>query len=43
MSVVLVLEERSGKISRVSWEAAAAAQRLASNQEIIAVVIGAQT
>ena len=43
MSVFLVLEERSGKISRVSWEAAAAAQRLASNQEIIAVVIGAQT
>ncbi len=47
MSVLLVLEERSGKISRTSWEAAAAAQRLASTsasgQEVTAIVLGAQT
>ncbi|HZP07453.1 MAG TPA: electron transfer flavoprotein subunit alpha/FixB family protein [Terracidiphilus sp.] len=43
MSVLLVLEERGGRISRISWEAAAAAQQLASSQEITAVVIGAQT
>jgi electron transfer flavoprotein alpha subunit len=43
MSVLLVLEERGGKISRASWEALAAAHRLASAQEITAVVIGGQT
>jgi electron transfer flavoprotein alpha subunit len=51
MSVLLVLEERNGKISRVSWEAAAAAHRLASTsastsasgQPVVAAVIGAQT
>jgi electron transfer flavoprotein alpha subunit len=43
MSVLLILEERGGRISRISWEAAAAAQQLASSQEITAVVIGAQT
>jgi electron transfer flavoprotein alpha subunit len=43
MSVFLVLEEHSGKISRISWEAAAAAHRLAPAQEVAAVVIGAQT
>jgi electron transfer flavoprotein alpha subunit len=43
MSVLLVLEERGGKISRASWEALAAAHRLASAQEITAVVIGAET
>jgi electron transfer flavoprotein alpha subunit len=43
MSLLLVLEEHSGKISRPSWEALAAAHRLASAQEITAVVIGAQT
>jgi electron transfer flavoprotein alpha subunit len=41
MSVLLVLEDRAGKISRTSWEAAAAAQRLGQN--ITAIVIGAQT
>src|SRR5215467_5436181 len=43
MRVLLVLEERGGKVSRISWEAAAAAQQLGSPQEITAVVIGAQT
>jgi electron transfer flavoprotein alpha subunit len=43
MSVLLVLEERGGKISRTSWEAAAAAQQLAAQQPVVAVVVGAQT
>jgi electron transfer flavoprotein alpha subunit len=43
MSFSLVLEESRGKISRVSWEALAAALKLAPAQEITAVVIGAQT
>jgi len=43
MSLLLVLEERGGKISRPSWEALAAAHRLALTQEITAVVIGAET
>ena len=43
MSVLLVFEERGGRISRTSWEAASAALRLAPANEIIAVVIGAQT
>jgi electron transfer flavoprotein alpha subunit len=43
MSVLLVLEERGGQITRASWEALAAAHRLASAQEITAVVIGGQT
>jgi electron transfer flavoprotein alpha subunit len=43
MSVLLVLEERNGKISRVSWEAASAALRLGAPQEVTAAVIGAQT
>jgi electron transfer flavoprotein alpha subunit len=43
MSVLLVLEERGGKVSRTSWEAVAAALRLAPAQEVTAVVIGAQT
>src|SRR5580692_8427214 len=43
MSVLLVLEERGGKIRRPSWEALAAAHRLAPAQEITAVVIGAET
>ena len=41
MSVLLILEERNGKISRTSWEAASAAQRLGPS--VTAVVIGAQT
>jgi electron transfer flavoprotein alpha subunit len=43
MSVLVVLEERSGKIVRTSWEAAAAARALAPAEEIAAVVLGAQT
>jgi electron transfer flavoprotein alpha subunit len=43
MSVLVILEERGGKVSRTSWEAAAAAVRLASAQDIVAAVIGAQT
>ncbi len=43
MSVFLVLEESNGKIKRVSWEAAAAAEKLAAGAGVTAVVIGAQT
>jgi electron transfer flavoprotein alpha subunit len=43
MSVLLVLEDRGGKITRTSWEAAAAAQKLANDAGVTAVVIGAQT
>jgi electron transfer flavoprotein alpha subunit len=44
MSVLfLVLEQSGGKVSRLSWEALAAAHRLAPPQEILAVVIGAET
>ena len=45
MSVLLVLEERDGRVSRVSWEAFAAAQFLgaALSQPVTAVVMGAQT
>jgi electron transfer flavoprotein alpha subunit len=42
MSVLLVLEESGGKIKRASWEALAAAHRLAPAHEITAVVIGAE-
>lgn len=45
MSILLVLEERDGRVSRVSWEAFAAAQKLgaATSQPVAAVVVGAQT
>ena len=43
MSVLLVLEVRGGKITRTSWEAAAAAQKLASGGGVTAVIIDAQT
>jgi len=43
MNVLLVLEESGGHIKRVSWEALAAAQRLAPAEDITAVVMGAQT
>jgi electron transfer flavoprotein alpha subunit len=43
MSVLLVLEERGGRISRTSWEAAAAAGALTTANQIAAVVVGAQT
>ena len=43
--VLVVLEERGGWVSRISWEAFAAAQFLgaAQNQPVSAVVMGAQT
>ncbi|MGB9287695.1 MAG: electron transfer flavoprotein subunit alpha/FixB family protein [Terracidiphilus sp.] len=43
MSVFVVLEERGGKINRISWEALAAALKLGPAQDITAVVIGAQS
>ncbi len=43
MSVLLVLEDSGGKIKRASWEAAAAAQKLANGAGVTTVVIGAQT
>jgi electron transfer flavoprotein alpha subunit len=43
MSVLLVLEDSAGKIRRISWEAAAAAQKLANGAGITAVVIGANS
>src|ERR1700722_2853411 len=43
MSVLLVLEERNGKIKRASWEALAAAVGLGPAESSTAVVIGAQT
>jgi electron transfer flavoprotein alpha subunit len=44
MSVLfLVLEQRGGKVSSLSWEALAAAHRLSPAQEITGVVIGAET
>ncbi len=43
MSVLVVLEERSGRISGVSWEALAAARRLGRAESITAVVLGAHT
>ena len=42
MSVLLVLEQSGGKVGRLSWEALAAAHRLAPAQKITAVVIGAE-
>ena len=43
MSIFLVLEDRGGKVTRVSWEAAAAAHQLAAGAPVTAVVIGANT
>jgi electron transfer flavoprotein alpha subunit len=42
MSILVVLEERGGKVSRTSWEALAAAQQLAAGEQITAVALGAQ-
>jgi electron transfer flavoprotein alpha subunit len=44
-SVLVVIEERGGKISRISWEAVAAGQRLGSQLglPVCAAIIGAQT
>ena len=43
MSVLLVLQQSGGKISRASWEALAAGLKLGAAQDVTAVVIGAQT
>lgn len=44
MSGVLVItEQRGGKVSRISWEALSAAERLGPPADITAVVLGAQT
>jgi electron transfer flavoprotein alpha subunit len=41
--VLVVLEDRDGRITRVSWEAAAAATRLSGQNPVFAALIGAQT
>jgi electron transfer flavoprotein alpha subunit len=41
--ILVILEERGGRIRSSSWEALAAALKLGPAQEITAVVIGAQT
>ena len=43
MSILVVLEARDGRISRTSWEAAAAARQVGGAAGVTAVVIGAQT
>jgi electron transfer flavoprotein alpha subunit len=43
MSVFVILEERNGKITRSSWEAAAAANTLANGAPVTAVLLGANT
>jgi electron transfer flavoprotein alpha subunit len=45
MSILLVLEDRDGKIGRISWETFAAAQQLGASLDmpVTPVVIGAQT
>lgn len=43
MSVLLVLEENRGRISKASWEALAAALRLGPAESITALVVGANT
>ena len=41
--VMVVLEDREGRVTRLSWEAAAAARRIAAQAPVIAAVVGAQT
>jgi len=43
--ILVVIEQREGRISRISWEAVAAAQRLASqmSEPVNAVILGADT
>jgi len=43
MSVFVILEIRNGKITRSSWEAAAAAATLANGAPVTAVLLGANT
>ncbi len=41
--VLLILEDRDGRITRLSWEAGAAARQLAGESGVTAAVLGAQT
>lgn len=41
--VLVVLEDRDGRITRLSWEAAAAARRLSGASTVTAAVVGART
>jgi len=41
--ILVVIEQRAGKIARVSWEALSAAQRLGSPETITAAILGANT
>ncbi len=41
--ILVVMEQRGGRIARVSWEALAAAQNLGDSASITAVVLGAET
>jgi len=41
--ILVVMEQRGGRIAHISWEALAAAQRLGNSASITAVVMGAQT
>jgi electron transfer flavoprotein alpha subunit len=42
-SILVVMEQRAGRIARISWEALAAAMRLGDAASVTAVVAGAQT
>jgi electron transfer flavoprotein alpha subunit len=41
--ILVILEDRDGRITRLSWEAAAAAGRLSGGHPATAIVIGSQT
>ena len=41
--ILVVIEQRAGRIARINWEALAAAQRLGDPATVTAVVLGAQT
>jgi len=41
--ILVVVEERAGRVSRISWEALAAAQRLGGSSTFAVVVLGAET
>jgi electron transfer flavoprotein alpha subunit len=42
-SVLVIIEQRAGRIARINWEALAAATRLAASADITAAVLGADT
>ena len=41
--VLVVIEQRAGKIARINWEALAAAQRLGAPATVTAAILGAET